>query len=118
VKETNGAAKIKKRGYKQRTLPARDIGGGGFILHMGPWLGWSTKFFLREISRNIYFVFREIFFYVAKFRIAKYYGIKFFTGQDTFLNFLALQYLLKDKFYVKSPCDPVSKHLNVPLPTL
>jgi hypothetical protein len=25
-------------------------------------LGWSTKFFCREISRNIYFVFREIMF--------------------------------------------------------
>jgi hypothetical protein len=39
-------------------------------------IGWSTKFLCREISRNIYFVFREIIcFYFAKFRIAKYYEI-------------------------------------------
>jgi hypothetical protein len=44
-----------------------------------PRLGWSTKFRCREISRNIYFVFREIIFFIsrnfAKFRIAKYYEI-------------------------------------------
>jgi hypothetical protein len=44
-----------------------------------------------------------------KFCIAKYY-------EDTFLNFLAFQYLQQANFYVKSPCGPVLKHLNVPLP--
>jgi uncharacterized membrane protein len=57
-----------------------------FIYRCSFILGWSTKFFCLEISRNIYFVFREIFisyfskylfrisrniFYFAKFRIAK-----------------------------------------------
>jgi predicted AAA+ superfamily ATPase len=69
-------------------------------------VGWSTKFLGREISRNIYFVFCEIIFLFreiscreilrnfAKFReISQNFcdEIKIFTGEDTFLNFIAFQ---------------------------
>jgi hypothetical protein len=37
------------------------------VIQSGFRLGWSTKFLCREISRNIYFVFREIIFYIYFF---------------------------------------------------
>jgi hypothetical protein len=53
-------------------------------------LGWSTKFRGREILRNIYFVFREIIFFIsqnfAKFCIAKYYDISQNLHNETILQ--------------------------------
>jgi hypothetical protein len=80
-------------------------GGGGCCKSIQRGVGWSTKFLCREISRNIYFVFREKKIFISRNFVSRNFRdeIKIFTGYDTFLNFIVFQYHQKYNFYVKNP---------------
>jgi hypothetical protein len=58
------------------------------------YLGWSMKFLCREISRNIYFVFREIIFLFRKISRKKVQR-NFAKFREIKITFVVISYFAK-----------------------